>query len=70
MKDSVFIKKDSILIITAIILVGLNLRPSMAAIGPLLNLIRYNYSTMKFSTVALLTVLPVICNGSCNVYWK
>ena len=62
MKDSVLSKKDSILIITAIILVGLNLRPSMAAIGPLLNLIRTTIP-MKFSTVALLTVLPVLAMG-------
>ncbi|TXI93565.1 MAG: MFS transporter [Neisseriales bacterium] len=54
--------KDSVFIIGTIILVGLNLRPSMAAIGPLLGLIR-TAIPMSFSTVALLTVLPVLAMG-------
>jgi CP family cyanate transporter-like MFS transporter len=45
-----------------IILVGLNLRPSMAAVGPLLSAIRGDIP-LSFSLAALLTLLPVMAMG-------
>lgn len=46
----------------AIILVALNLRPSMAAIGPLLSAIRSD-TPLSFSLASLLTMLPVMAMG-------
>nr|WP_276584026.1 MFS transporter [Pseudomonas sp. RIT-PI-AD] len=48
--------------IAAAILTGLNLRPSMAAIGPLLGPIRRELG-FDYSTAALLTLLPVTTIG-------
>lgn len=45
-----------------VILVGLNLRPSMAAVGPLLSAIRGDMA-LSFSLAALLTLLPVMAMG-------
>ncbi|WP_065257657.1 cyanate transporter [Pseudomonas bananamidigenes] len=45
-----------------IILVALNLRPSMAAIGPLLSAIRGDIA-LSFSVASLLTMLPVMAMG-------
>lgn len=45
-----------------IVLVGLNLRPSMAAVGPLLSAIRGDIA-LSFSVASLLTMLPVIAMG-------
>ena len=45
-----------------IVLVGLNLRPSMAAIGPLLSAIRGDIA-LSFSVASLLTMLPVMAMG-------
>ncbi|MCT8945637.1 cyanate transporter [Pseudomonas iridis] len=45
-----------------IVLVGLNLRPSMAAVGPLLSAIRGDI-TLSFSVASLLTMLPVMAMG-------
>ena len=45
-----------------IILVALNLRPSMAAVGPLLSAIRGDMP-LSFSLAALLTLLPVMAMG-------
>ena len=45
-----------------IILVALNLRPSMAAVGPLLSAIRGDMA-LSFSLAALLTLLPVMAMG-------
>ncbi|MFJ2286551.1 cyanate transporter [Pseudomonas iridis] len=45
-----------------IVLVGLNLRPSMAAVGPLLSAIRGEIA-LSFSVASLLTVLPVMAMG-------
>jgi len=44
------------------ILVALNLRPSMAAVGPLLSAIRGDIP-LSFSTASLLTMLPVMAMG-------
>ncbi|WP_277761053.1 cyanate transporter [Pseudomonas sp. A34-9] len=46
----------------AIILVALNLRPSMAAVGPLLSAIRVDIP-LSFSVASLLTMLPVMAMG-------
>lgn len=45
-----------------IVLVALNLRPSMAAVGPLLSAIRGDMA-LSFSLAALLTLLPVMAMG-------
>lgn len=62
MNQRTTISSNNIILIIAIILLGLNLRPTMAAIGPLLTLIRDSVP-MSFSTVSLLTVLPVLAMG-------
>lgn len=46
----------------SVVLVALNLRPSMAAVGPLLSSIRGDVS-LSFSSAALLTMLPVTAMG-------
>ena len=46
----------------SVVLVALNLRPSMAAIGPLLTSIRVDVP-LSFSSAALLTMLPVMAMG-------
>lgn len=46
----------------SVVLVALNLRPSMAAIGPLLSSIRVDVP-LSFSSAALLTMLPVMAMG-------
>ncbi|MBI0329793.1 cyanate transporter [Burkholderia plantarii] len=49
-------------LILALVLVGLNLRPSMAAIGPLLTSIRHTIP-LSYTVVSLLTMLPVLAMG-------
>ncbi|WP_246794360.1 cyanate transporter [Burkholderia perseverans] len=49
-------------LILALVLVGLNLRPSMAAIGPLLTSIRSTIP-LSYTVVSLLTMLPVLAMG-------
>lgn len=46
----------------SVVLVALNLRPSMAAVGPLLSSIRADVA-LSFSTASLLTMLPVMAMG-------
>jgi CP family cyanate transporter-like MFS transporter len=46
----------------SIMLVALNLRPSMAAVGPLLSAIRGDIP-LSFSLASLLTLLPVMTMG-------
>ncbi|WLH69961.1 cyanate transporter [Pseudomonas sp. FP2309] len=46
----------------SVVLVALNLRPSMAAVGPLLSSIRAEVP-LSFSSAALLTMLPVMAMG-------
>lgn len=46
----------------SVVLVALNLRPSMAAVGPLLSSIREEVP-LSFSTASLLTMLPVMAMG-------
>lgn len=49
-------------LMVSIILVALNLRPSMAAVGPLLSAIRGDIA-LSFSLASLLTMLPVMAMG-------
>ncbi|MCF5707576.1 MFS transporter [Pseudomonas syringae] len=49
-------------LMVGVVLVALNLRPSMAAVGPLLAAIRVDI-TLGFSTASLLTMLPVMTMG-------
>ncbi|MCF4993905.1 MFS transporter, partial [Pseudomonas gessardii] len=46
----------------SVVLVALNLRPSMAAVGPLLSSIRGEVP-LSFSAASLLTMLPVMAMG-------
>ena len=51
----------------SVVLVALNLRPSMAAVGPLLASIRGEVP-LSFSSAALLTMLPVMAMGLAMVF--
>ncbi|VVN59271.1 putative transporter YycB [Pseudomonas fluorescens] len=52
----------AIWLMISVVLVALNLRPSMAAVGPLLSSIRGDVP-LSFSSAALLTMLPVMAMG-------
>ena len=54
--------RPALWLMVSIILVALNLRPSMAAIGPLLSAIRADIP-LSFSLASLLTMLPVMAMG-------
>ncbi|MFJ2712001.1 cyanate transporter [Pseudomonas sp. NPDC087346] len=54
--------RPAVWLMLGIILVALNLRPSMAAIGPLLSAIRGDIP-LSFSIASLLTMLPVMAMG-------
>ena len=54
--------RPAVWLMFAIILVALNLRPSMAAVGPLLSAIRGDIP-LSFSAASLLTMLPVMAMG-------
>lgn len=54
--------RPAVWLMLGIILVALNLRPSMAAVGPLLSAIRGDVP-LSFSLAALLTLLPVMAMG-------
>ncbi|QVW24730.1 cyanate transporter [Pseudomonas hormoni] len=54
--------RPALLLMVSIILVALNLRPSMAAVGPLLSAIRGDIP-LSFSLASLLTMLPVMAMG-------
>ncbi|MCC8380503.1 cyanate transporter [Xenorhabdus sp. PB30.3] len=56
------LRNNSFLLLIIFVLVGLNLRPSMAAIGPLLNSIR-DAIPLSYTLVSLLTMLPVFAMG-------
>ncbi|MBF4555382.1 cyanate transporter [Pseudomonas sp. p50] len=56
------ITRPAVLLMLGIVLVALNLRPSMAAIGPLLSAIRGDID-LSFSLASLLTMLPVMAMG-------
>ncbi|MCW1246501.1 cyanate transporter [Pseudomonas sp. SAICEU22] len=53
---------QAVWLMVSIVLVALNLRPSMAAVGPLLSAIRGEVP-LSFSTASLLTLLPVMAMG-------
>lgn len=54
--------RPAVWLMLAIVLVALNLRPSMAAIGPLLSAIRGDIP-LSFTLASLLTMLPVMAMG-------
>ncbi|MFJ5254654.1 cyanate transporter [Pseudomonas sp. NPDC088414] len=54
--------RPAVWLMFGIILVALNLRPSMAAVGPLLSAIRGDIA-LSFSVASLLTMLPVMAMG-------
>lgn len=54
--------RSPVWLMLAIVLVALNLRPSMAAVGPLLSAIRGDIP-LSFSLASLLTMLPVTAMG-------
>ncbi|WP_207867198.1 cyanate transporter [Pseudomonas sp. 58(2021)] len=54
--------RPAVWLMLGIILVALNLRPSMAAVGPLLSAIRGDIP-LSFSVASLLTMLPVMAMG-------
>ncbi|WP_339453425.1 cyanate transporter [Pseudomonas sp. EA_5y_Pfl2_R50] len=54
--------RPAVWLMLAISLVALNLRPSMAAVGPLLSAIRGDIA-LSFSLASLLTMLPVMAMG-------
>ncbi|MFI8226739.1 cyanate transporter [Pseudomonas sp. NPDC085632] len=54
--------RPAVWLMLAIMLVALNLRPSMAAVGPLLSAIRADIP-LSFSVASLLTMLPVMTMG-------
>lgn len=54
--------RPALWLMVSIILVALNLRPSMAAVGPLLSAIRADIP-LSFSLASLLTMLPVMAMG-------
>ncbi|WP_192560030.1 cyanate transporter [Pseudomonas allokribbensis] len=54
--------RPAIWLMLGIVLVALNLRPSMAAVGPLLSAIRGDIP-LSFSLASLLTMLPVMAMG-------
>jgi CP family cyanate transporter-like MFS transporter len=54
--------RPAVWLMLAIMLVALNLRPSMAALGPLLSAIRTDIP-LSFSVASLLTMLPVMAMG-------
>ena len=56
------ITRPTVLLMLGIVLVALNLRPSMAAVGPLLSAIRGDIE-LSFSLASLLTILPVMAMG-------
>ncbi|AXH99189.1 MFS transporter [Sporosarcina sp. PTS2304] len=55
-------KTTSSLLLFAIFIVALNLRPAITSIGPLLDIIREDLM-LSNTQVSLLTVIPVICMG-------
>ncbi|PIC73873.1 CynX/NimT family MFS transporter [Sporosarcina sp. P17b] len=55
-------KSSQILLLFAIFLVALNLRPAITSIGPMLDIIRDDLA-LSNTQVSLLTVIPVICMG-------
>ncbi len=53
---------QALCLMSAVVLVALNLRPSMAAVGPLLSAIRDDVP-LSFGAASLLTMLPVMAMG-------
>lgn len=60
--DNSFQIRHQLIVILSLILIGLNLRPSMAAIGPLLPQIKTTLN-LSFIEISLLTAIPILCMG-------
>ncbi len=52
-----------------LVLIGLNMRPLLTSVGPLLPQLR-RASGMSFSVAALLTALPVVTMGGLALSWE
>lgn len=55
-------RRDQILLITGIILIGFNLRPALSGVGPLIAMIRES-TGLSNSMLGLLTTLPLVAFG-------
>ncbi|UTW08183.1 cyanate transporter [Pseudomonas benzenivorans] len=62
MEQTQTVRATVVVLTVSIVLVALNLRPSMAAIGPILSAIRQDVP-LTFSMASLLTMLPVMAMG-------
>lgn len=60
--------ENKILIVISLVLIGINLRPSIAAIGPLLPFIQHDIS-LNFTQISLLTMLPILTMGIA-MFWS
>lgn len=60
--DNSLRKRHQLVVILSLVLIGLNLRPSMATIGPLLPQIRTTLN-LSFSEISLLTAMPILSMG-------
>lgn len=58
--------KGSLFLLATIVLVGLNLRPALAAIGPLLDVIQ-RAIVLTDTSASLLTTIPVVLMGACSL---
>jgi CP family cyanate transporter-like MFS transporter len=67
MENSRATARPAVWLMLVIVLVALNLRPSMAAVGPLLSAIRDDIP-LSFSLASLLTMLPVMAMGLAMFY--
>jgi len=54
--------RGRVLLIAAIVMASLNLRPAMASLSPLIDIIRQDLG-LSFTALGLLTTIPVICLG-------
>ncbi len=55
-------KRNTVLMIFAIFVISINMRPAITSIGPMLETIREQLS-LSNAQVSLLTAVPVICMG-------
>lgn len=53
---------SNLVVLIAVVLVGLNLRPALASVPPLLEVIRADLA-VSYAAISLLTTIPVFCMG-------
>jgi CP family cyanate transporter-like MFS transporter len=53
---------SNLVVLVAVVLVALNLRPALASVPPLLEVVRADLS-VSYAAVSLLTTIPVLCMG-------